>query len=250
MELSARINTLLRELSRLWDCLKANLYPESFLSNALGFGPKLCERLPQYLMCFAGLYLLCGVLTAVFRFRLGQKPLSSIPRQIHTAISAGCASVLLPLLVLLTKTCTHTVQLDVAPLQGGGDFFRYAKEALPSTIYVVLAFAGALLAVWTPVRSILRYLKTYRLRGIPHMIFEVGTGFYLISVLLLAAAFSNRMLYALILPAGALLGAVQSAGYVPEEDSPPELLNAQNAKNLEDLLQAQSLKLSKKGEDD
>lgn len=234
MEQSARLDALLIEFPKLWNSLKFNIYPEDFLRNVLGFGPKLCERLPQYLMCFVGLYLLCGGLTVFFRFRLGQKPLNSIPRQMHAAFLAGCAAVLLPLLIMLAKVCAYIVRYDIAPLQGRGDYLRYAGDALSNILRVAMVFAALLLAVWVPLHSVFRYLKVYRLRGVPHLIFEVGTGIYLLCVILLAAAFENKLIYALILPAGALLGIVQSAGYIPEADHPPfpERLELQELSSL------------------
>ena len=122
-----------------------------------------------------------------------------------------------------SKVCAYIVRFDIAPLQGKGDFFRYAGDALSNILRVAIVFALLLLAAWTPVRSVVHYLKVYRLRGIPHLIFEVGTGFCLLCVILLAAAFETKLLYALILPAGALLGLVQSAGRLPETEPPPFL---------------------------
>lgn len=234
MDLSAWKDTLSRELPRLWKCLGGNVYPEAFLTRVLGFSAKFCEHLPQYLMCFLGLYLLCGALTVFFRFRLGQKPLSSIPRQAGTAVLAACCTVCLPLLMYLAKLCAYIVRDQVAPMQGWGDCIRYTSEALSNIVYVIAAFVCVLLTVWAPAGSMFRYLKTYRLRGIPHMILEVGAGFYLLCVLLLASAFESRQLYALILPAGLLLGTVQSAGCpsltLPEPDEVCEiLLSAESA---------------------
>lgn len=234
MGLTAWINALFREFPRLWNCLKTNTYPEDFLRNALGFSPKLCERLPQYLMCFVGLYLLCAGLTLFLRFRLEQKPLSSIPRQIHNIILTCCCAVLIPLLFRLGNACAYIVCYDIKPFQEDGNLGRYVGEAFSNIIYVVLLFAVILLMIWRPAATLFRYLRVYRLRGVPHMILEVGTGLYLICILLLASAFGDVKLYSLIVPAGVVLGTVHCEGYIPEEDDPSSPLSA--PVRLEDIL--------------
>lgn len=221
MELTAWIDTLLLELPKLWQCLKHNAYPASFLTNALGFRPETCERLPRMLMGFLAFYLLCGGVTLFLRFRMKQKSLSSAAHQINSAILVCCATLFVPLLVLLAKACVYVIRNEIAPFQGEGDFIRFFGEAVSSVFYIVLAFAGVFFTVWMPVSSFLRYLKVYRLRGLPHGIFDVGFGLYLISVALLAAYCGDRRVYALLLPAVIALALVQTGGYLPEERNAP-----------------------------
>lgn len=221
MELTAWIDTLLVELPRLWQCLKSNTYPDSFLTNALGFRPETCARLPQMLMGFLAVYLLCGIVALVLRFRLKQKSLNSVPHQVNTAILVCCGTLFVPLLVFLAKACVYVVQNEVSPLQGEGDHVRFFGEALSGVFYMVLAFVGVLFTVWMPVSSFLRYLKVYRLRGLPHAIFDVGFGLCLISVALLAGFYGDRRLYLLLLPAALGLAVIQTGGYVPEERNIP-----------------------------
>lgn len=221
MELTAWIDTLLVEVPQLWQCLKHNIYPESFLINALGLRPETCARLPRLLIGFLAVYLLCGAVTLVLRFRLKQKSLSSVPHQINTAILVCCSALFIPLLVFLAKACVYVVQNEVAPLQGEGDHVRFFGEALSSVFYMVLAFVGVLFTVWMPVSSFLRYLKAYRLRGLPHAIFDVGFGLCLISAALLAGFYGDRRLYLLLLPAVIALAMIQAGGYIPEERNIP-----------------------------
>lgn len=217
MELTAWIDTLLVEIPRLWQCLKSNTYPESFLVNALGFSPETCARLPQMLTGFLAFYLLCGIVTLVLWFRLKQKSLSSVAHQINSAILVCCSTLFVPLLVFLAKALVYVIKNEVAPLQGEGDIFRFFGEAVSSTFYMVLAFLGVLFTVWMPVSTFLRYLKVYRLRGLPHGIFDVGFGLCLISTVLLAGYYGDRRLYLLLLPAVIGLAAIQTGGYIPEE---------------------------------
>lgn len=221
MELTAWIDTLLVEIPRLWQCLKSNTYPESFLRNALGFSPEACARMPQILTGFLAFYLLCGIVTLALRFRLKQKSLSSTAHQINSAILVCCSTLFVPLLVFLAKALVYVIKNEVAPLQGKGDLFRFFGEAASSTFYMVLAFLGVLFTVWMPVSTFLRYLKVYRLRGLPHGIFDVGFGLCLISTALLAAFYGDRRLYLLLLPAVIALAAIQTGGYIPEERNIP-----------------------------
>lgn len=221
MGLTAWIDTLLVEIPRLWQCFKSNTYPASFLTNALGLGPETCARLPRMLVWFAAIYLGCGAVSVLLCFRRKQRSLNSVSHQINTAILVCCAVVFVPLLVYLARACVYVIQHEVSPPQGMGDLLRCFSEAVSKIFYMVLAFAGVLFTVWMPVSSLLRYLKVYRLWGVPHGIFDVGFGLYLADTALLAAYYADRRLYALILPAVLLLAVIQRSGYIPEERNVP-----------------------------
>ena len=221
MELTAWIDTLLIEAPKLWQCLKSNTYPDSFLANALGFSPEACARLPRLMIGFLAVYLLCGAVTVVLRFRLKQKSLNSVPHQINTAILVCCSALFIPLLVFLAKACVYVLKHEVAPLQGEGDYIRFFGEAISSVFFIVLAFVGVFFTIWMPISSFLRYLKVYRLRGLPHGLFDVGFGLCLISAALLAGFYGDRRLYLLLLPAVIGLALVQTGGCVPEERNAP-----------------------------
>lgn len=219
MELTAWMDTLLVELPSLWDCLRDQRYPSSFLMNALGFSPAFCERLPQYLIYFVGFYFLCGITTLVLRFRKRQKSLNSAAHQINTAILVCCCTLFVPALVYLAKACVYVLRNEVMPLQGQGDYIRYFGESVSSVFYIILAFAGVAFTVWMPVSSLLRYGKVYRIWGVPHGIFDVGFGLLLIAAALLSCAHSDRRLYLLLLPAMIMLAVIQAGGYIPEEQN-------------------------------
>lgn len=221
MELTVWFDTLLVEIPKLWQSLKSNTYPASFFTNALGLSPEACARLPLLLGWFAAVYLGCGAVSVLLRFRRKQKSLNSVAHQINTAILVCCAVLFVPLLVYLAKACVYVIQNEVAPFQGQGDAVRYFGEAVGKIFYMVLAFAGVLFTVWMPVSSLLRYLRVYRLWGVPHGIFDVGLGLYLADTVLLAAYYGNRRLYALVLPAVILLAVIQHGGYIPEERNAP-----------------------------
>lgn len=237
MELTAWIDTLLVELPSLCRCLRDQVYPASFLTNALGFSQVFCERLPRYLIYFVGLYFLCGVTTLILRFRKGQKSLNSVAHQINTAILVCCSTLFVPTLVYLAKACVYVLRNEVAPLQGQGDYIRYFGESVSSVFYIVMAFAGVAFTVWMPVSSLLRYIKVYRIRGIPHGIFDVGFGFLLMAAALLSCAYSDRRLYLLLVPAVMMLGVIQTGGYIPEERNlrPPEPAKNQTASSPDRL---------------
>lgn len=229
MELTTWFDTLLIELPRLWHCLKSNVYPASFLTNALGLNPETCARLPRVLVWFAAVYLSCGAVSTILRFRRKQQSLSSTAHQINTAILVCCAVLFVPLLAYLAKGCVYVIQNEVAPLQGRADAARCFGEAVSKIFYLVLAFAGVFFTVWMPVRSFLRYCKVYHLWGVPHGIFDVGFGLYLADTVLLAAYYGDRRLYALAAPAVVLLAVIQRGGYIPEERNVPGAAKAAGA---------------------
>ncbi|MDO4314480.1 MAG: hypothetical protein Q4C45_01800 [Oscillospiraceae bacterium] len=199
------------------ECLKTNTYPASFLTNALGFSQTLAARLPRYLAAFIAVYFLCGGITLLLRFKKGQKSLCSTPQQINTVILTWCCTLFVPLLILMVRACAYVLQNEVDGFQGKGDLIRFAGESVASIFYLVMAIVGVAFTVWMPLSTAIRYLRVHRLGGLPHMIFDVGTGMFLLSVLLLSAFYGERRLYLLILPAVVMLRIVQHGGYIPEE---------------------------------
>lgn len=117
----------------------------------------------------------------------------------------------------------------VAPYTGElEDLWRFFSDYWTALFFPLLVFLVTLLTALFPIQAALRYLKVYRLWGLPHMIFDVGTGLYLISVLLLAGAFQTRLIYLLIPLAVLILAAVQRGGYIPNSK------NARKAAKIEE----------------
>jgi hypothetical protein len=234
MELKVWIDTLIREFPGLLECLKTNSYPASFLTNALGLSPSLTDQLPQALWGYVLVYFLCGLVTVLLRYKKGQRSLNSVVHQINNVILTWCCTLFLPLLVLAAKSCVYILQNEVAAYQGKDDLVRFAGEALFSIFDMVVVLAGVAFTVWIPVSSAIRYLRVHHLGGLPHMILDVGTGPFLLSVMLLSASRGDRRLYLLVLPAIVLLGVVQRGGYIPEEknlrtETPPPSPTAESA---------------------
>ena len=211
------IDALIVELPILWNCLKTGTFPRSFLQNGLGIRPEQVETLPRMLTVFIAVYFLCGLVTVILRFTKKQKALNSTTHQITNGILMICCILFIPALIYLGKGGIYVLRHEVAPCQGFDDLLRFIGEAAASIFYVVMAFGGILFTVWIPIGAALRYLKVYHLRGLPHMIFDLGTGPFLTAVWLLAAARSAPALYLLALPAVILLAVVQTGGYVAEE---------------------------------
>lgn len=217
MEFTAWMDVLFVEIPKLWDCVKTNAFPETFLTRGLGMSTEALEKLPGYLLGFMGLYLLCGVITVFLRFKRDQRSINSFAKQLINIILTSCCLLMVPLLPMLVKAIPWVIQNEVAPLQGSGDLFRYAGDCFGKTFYLIMA-AGAIAAtIWLPLGGMLTYLKRYKLCGLPHMIFDYGTGAYLICTYLLSSYHGQIKWYLSIIPAAVLLRVVQIGGYIPEE---------------------------------
>lgn len=215
MELTTWIDILLEEFPGLLECLKSNTFPVSFLTRVFAWNQATVDKLPTYLAAWIGIYFLCGVITLVLRFKKGQKSLSSTANQINNVILTWCCTLFIPILILLVKICQYVLR-TIEPYQGTEDFLRFLGQSFGSIFYPVLALAGVGFTVWMPISSFLRYLRVYQLGGLPHGIFDVGTGPMLLAVLLLSAAYGRRELYLLMALAVVLLGIVQRGRYVPD----------------------------------
>lgn len=221
MELSAWANGLLVEFPKLWQCLKSNTYPSSFLTNTLRLSPKL--DLPKILVCFLGVYLLCGAVTLVLRLWKKQKPLSTIHHQVNMAFLSFLSALVVPPVVFIVRTCWRDLR-GTSPFLGEGDYVRFFGEISVTLFFMVLAIAVAVFIVWPPLTTLVGYLKDYRLRGLPHGIFEVGFGLCILSLTLLSAIHGDRRVFLLLVPVVLVLGIIQMGGSVqkgPKEKKPP-----------------------------
>lgn len=217
MELTTWIDTLIVEAPKLWACLKTNQFPVSFLTRVLGLDTDVIRRLPSCLWAFIGVYLLCGIITVILRFAVKQKSLSSVTHLINTAILTCCCTVFVPLLAYLGKAFVYVVQNEVRPPQG--DYLRFMGDVTAKSFYMILAFVGVACTVWMPLSTAIRYLRVHHLRGLPHLVLDVGTGPFLIAVYLLSSQSGRSDLYWLLPAALVLLALVQSGGYLPEEQN-------------------------------
>jgi len=192
MDLLPWIDSLLVEVPVLISSLKTGVFPVSFLTNVLGVAPDRVERLPGLLTFFVIFYLLCGALTMVLRFRQDQTSLLSVPRQLCNAILCCSVFLFLPMLKLVSAGGF------------GGSF------------YPLLALGVVLFSIGIPLASVIRYVWVYRFTGIPHAIFDVGFGPFVMAVQLLCAHKGSKFLCLFIFLAVAALVVLHLDSYTLE----------------------------------
>lgn len=230
MEFTAWIDILLEELPRLWDCVKTNTFPADFLTRALDFSTETLENLPKYLMWFMAVYLVCGLITIVLRFTRNQRSINSLAKQLVNVILTSCCILMIPLLPMLIKAIIYVVQNEVSPYQGLHDLVRYGGDLFGKPFYLIMA-AGAIAAtIWLPLGGALEYLRRHKLFGVPHAIFDYGTGMYLISTYLLSSYCGDPRWFLALIPAVIMLRVVQIGGYVPEEINSREAITGSGKK--------------------
>lgn len=207
---------LLEELPKLWPCLRDNVYPDSLLIRVFGMSQEQAAALPRCLTAFIVIYLICGGVTLFLHFQRRQKSLNSLAKQINNVILTAADFLLIPMLLVMWTIGRESLS-TVAPYAGDtADLWRFFSDFWTALFFPLLVFLVVLLVALFPFQAALRYLRVYHLSGLPHMIFDVGTGLYLVSVLLLAAALQSRLLYLLIPLAIAMLCAAQTGGYIPD----------------------------------
>lgn len=203
----------------LWHCLFSNEYPAVFLKNVLGLSPEQAATLPRYLIGYAALYLLCGVVTAVLRFTRKQYSLHSRAKQLNNIILTMADFFFVPQLLVFIELGKASLGA-VTPYAGElSDLVRFFSDAWTSVFTPLFLFLVVLATALLPFQAAIRYLRVYKLASLPHMVFDVGTGLYLLSAVLLSMCSGNRMWYLLIPISAALLCVVQTGGYIPEEQN-------------------------------
>lgn len=217
-------------VSDLCASLPANSRPDVLLRDVLGLGEERIAALPRYLLCYVGLWLACGGITLFLRFKKGQKSLNPWSHQAANIIFTLADFLLVPLLLVVVKLGRQLLS-GVTPYSGElSDAWRFFTEAWGVLFDPVLLFAVLLFTILLPVQAAIRYLKVYRLAGLPHMIFDVGSGVYLACAALLSMLLGTRLWYLLLVPALIMLCAAQTGGTVsparnvqkPQEPVPPD----------------------------
>ena len=221
----------LRGFQDLYHCLRTNAYPETFLKNVLGLTESSMAALPQRLAIWIAVYLVCGLITVLLRQIRQQRSLSTGSRMVNNVILIAANFFFVPQLRVFWEMCRISLA-GVTPWAGTAqDFVRWFSEAWTSIFTPLFMFLVILLTAVLPLQSALHYLKVYKLFGVPHMIFDVGTGLYLLSVVLLAAAKGERRLYLLILPAVIMLCMIQRGGAIREERRTQAAMDKINSKS-------------------
>lgn len=216
MDYLAWMSAFWRELPGLWTCVLENRYPTSFLTQALLLSPAQAEGLPRYLMGYVAIYFLCGCIALCIHIKKKQLSLNSWSKQLYNVIFTVTDFFFIPMLFGLWMIGRDELAL-VTPYSGElTDLWRYFSDAWTAICAPLFVFLVTLMLVLFPFQAAYRYLKLYKLFGLPHMVLDVGFGLFLISVLLLAAFYENRLIYLLFLPALVLLALVQRGGYIPD----------------------------------
>lgn len=210
----------------LWHCLFSNDYPAVFLKNVLGLSPEQAAALPRYLMGYAAFYLLCGAVTVVLRFTRKQYSLHSRTKQLNNIVLTMADFFFVPQLLVFIELGKTSLGA-VVPYTGElSDLVRFFSDAWTSIFTPLFLFLVVLAAALLPFQAALRYLRVYKLAGLPHMVFDVGTGLCLLSAALLSMCSGNRLWYLLVLVSVVLLCVVQTGGYIPEEQNAKPTANA------------------------
>ena len=187
--------------------------------------------LPQWLEIWIAVYLVCGLITVLLRQVREQRSLSTGSRMVNNVILIVANFFFVPQLRVFWEMGRISLA-GVTPWAGTAqDFVRWFSEAWTSIFTPLFMFLVIFLTALLPLQSALHYLKVYKLFGVPHMIFDVGTGLYLLSVVLLAAAKGERRLYLLILPAVIMLCIIQRGGAIREERRTQAAMDEINSKS-------------------
>lgn len=210
------IGQIMDGVADLYSSLLSNTPPMVLLKDILDLTQEQLAALPKYLLGFSVLYLICGGITLSLHFTRGQKSLNSLVKQAVNMVLVIADFLFVPLLVVVWELARFVLGA-VEPWSGEtADLWRLFSQAWSVLFDPVLLFAILLFTALLPVQAAWRYLKAYRLAGVPHMIFDVGSGLYLACATMLSMLRENRLWYLLLLPAAVMLFLVQRGGYVPD----------------------------------
>ena len=188
----------------LTEGLKSCTWPEKFVSGLLGMSPATAEKLRAYLFYYMILYAVSAVISLVLHYKKEMKSFSNFGRKmmdfICTVLMVMCCW-LVPQFVAQSKLMASQVEGEFSFTEEG---FYWLSDYLQAGFDPIWLSALMIFIAIMPLLTARRYLKEYKLLGIPWAIYDVGFGVFAISTAAMAMAHGSFLWY-LAIPAAMVL---------------------------------------------
>ena len=178
--------------------LKNNVWPDAFFRELLGMSEESIDRLPEMAFYFMIVYGISAVISLILHYAQKQKSFSDLGRKIAAFLSCFVAVMccwIVPQFIAQGKLLASDVKGEFSFTQEGMKWLSDFLQAWFDPVFLIILLVAISMM---PVFSIRRYIKNYKLLGIPWAIYDVGFPLLCFSAAILAMANGNLMWYVAI----------------------------------------------------
>ena len=199
-------------MKSLIEGLKTNTWPDAFFTGLLGLSEETAEKLPTYVFFYMVIYGIAALISIVLHFAKKQKSFSDLGRKfvdmICWALAVMCCW-LIPQFIAQGRLMASEVEGEFSFTAEG---WKWLSEYLQAWFDPIWLGALFLAIAIMPLLTVRKYLKIYKLAGIPWAIFDEGFAVFCMSAAVLVMSTGNLLWYASIPVAFVLILLGQTGG--------------------------------------
>lgn len=199
-------------MKSLWDSLKNNTWPDAFFTDLLGLSKEITDKLPKFMFYYMVIYGIAAVISLVLHYGKQQKCFSNLGRKLTDALCCTLAVMcgwLIPQFIAQGKVLASQVEGHFSFTAGGWHWLSEYLQAWFDPIWLGVLF---LAIASMPMLTMRKYIKEYKLAGIPWAIFDEGFALFCMCTAVLAMSSGNPLWYAWIPAAFVLILLGQTGG--------------------------------------
>ena len=191
-------------MKSLIEGLKTNTWPTFFFNDLVGLSKEASDSLPKYMFYYMVVYLISALTSLVLHFLKKQKSFSDLGRKFVDIICWAVAIMcfwLIPQFIAQGKRMAAEVEGSFSFTAEGVKWLSQYLQAWFDPIWLgILIIAIAIM----PLLTIKKYIKKYKLAGIPWAIFDEGFALFCMSAAVLVM-FSGNILWYTSIPGAFVL---------------------------------------------
>ncbi len=203
-ESNMNYTAIIEGMTGLIEGLKKAKWPNAFFEDLLGLKADSADYLPKYAFWFLLIYAIAAMLSLILHYIKKQKCFSDFARKfmdcVCLIVGVMCGWII-PQFIAQGKVLAAEVEGSFSFTPEGLTWLSDFLQAWFDPIWLGVLFLGIAIM---PILTIKRYLKEYKLLGIPWAIYDVGFGVICLAAAILSMA-SGSFLWYLTIPVAMLL---------------------------------------------
>lgn len=199
-------------MKSLWNGLKSNTWPDAFFMDLLGLSEEAADKLPKIMFYYIVIYGVAAIISLILHFWKKQKCFSDLGRKFVDVLCCTLAIMcgwLIPQFIAQGKLQASAVEGEFSLTAEGWHWLSEYLQAWFDPIWLGALFIAIAIM---PLLTVRRYIKEYKLAGIPWAIFDEGFALLCMSTAVLTMFSGNPLWYAVIPAAFVLILLGQTGG--------------------------------------
>ncbi len=213
---------VVKGMKGLVDGLKTNVWPDVFFSELLELSPETVSKLPDWAMKYLIIYAVAALLSILLHYKKKQKSFSNFTWKLADFICMAVAVMclwIIPQFYRQAKMFAAEVPGEFSWTREGFSWLSEWMQSWFDPVFLGIIFIAIAVC---PFMKALRYLREYKLFGIPWAIYDMGFSILCYSAAILAMASGEWYWYAAIPAAMVLVSFGQTGGVDLELSDKPK----------------------------